>query len=289
MRLGSRIVSVALCLAASQAQAQSIDGLLSNVTDTLSDVTDVLIPGITNIRVGIGPVFSPAYEGSDDYNIKAAPLISLRYRDLVQVDNNQIRVNVFGSDSLFRSENFRAGPLVNIDFGRDESDSLDLAGLGDVGTSIELGLFASYSMGPARLRVRGRQDIASGHSGLTITTDLGVAIYRSERLAVTGSISTTWADGNYMDSYFGVTTVQSASSGLATFDATSTFKDISLAFGGNFAMSSQWALVGNIGYSKLLGDAKNSPIVAIQETPTIDQGVGSSNQFLGGLWAVYSF
>jgi outer membrane scaffolding protein for murein synthesis (MipA/OmpV family) len=87
---------------------------------------------------------------------------------LVQVDNNRIRVNVFGSDSLFRSDNFKAGPLVKLDFGRDENDNPDLTGLGNVRTSIEFGLFASYTIGPTRLRIRGQQDMASGHSGMSI-------------------------------------------------------------------------------------------------------------------------
>jgi hypothetical protein len=48
-----------MSFAVSQAQAQSIDGMLSNVTDTLSDVTDVMFPGVTNIRIGLGPVLAP--------------------------------------------------------------------------------------------------------------------------------------------------------------------------------------------------------------------------------------
>ena len=83
-----------------------------------------------------------------------------------------------------------------------------------------------------------------------------------------------------MDTFFSVTAAQSLTSGLAVYDATSAIKDISLAFGANYSVSDQWALVGNVGYSKLLSDAKSSPIVAVQ---------GSSDQFIGGLWAVYSF
>ena len=280
MRVGYGLVAAALGLSLSQAQAQTIDGLLSNVTDTLSDVTDVVLPGVTNVRIGIGPVLTPAYEGSDDYKVKAAPLISLRYRDIIRVDNNRIRINVFGRDSLIQSENFKAGPLARLDFGRDENDSVDLTGLGNVGTSLELGLFASYTLGPARLRVRGRQDVASGHSGMLITTDMGVAIYRSDRLAVTGSLSTTWADNDYMDAFFSVTAAQSLTSGLAVYDATSAFKDVTLAVGGDYAVSDRWHLVANVGYAKLLSDAKNSPIVAVQ---------GDSNQLVLGLYAVYSF
>ncbi len=280
MRLRYGLAATLLGLSLSQAQAQTIDGFLTNVADTLGDVTDVMLPGVTNIRIGLGPVLTPAYEGSDDYKIKAAPLISLRYRDLIEVDNNRIRVNVFGRDSLFNSRNFKAGPMARLDFGRDENDNPDLTGLGDVGTSLELGLFASYTMGPTRVRIRGRQDVASGHSGMLISTDLGVAIYRSDRLAVTGSLSTTWASDDYMDAYFSVTAAQALTSGLVVYDATSSFKDITLAFGANYAFTERWNLAGNIGYAKLLSDAKNSPIVAVQ---------GDSNQFFTGLFAIYSF
>lgn len=287
MRYRSRLAGMigacgigAMTLTATSAQAQSIDGLLDSVTDTIGDVTDVVFPGVTNIRIGLGPVVAPAYEGADDYKVKAAPLISFRYKDLVRVDNNRIRVNVFGSDSLFGSENFKAGPLLRLDSGRDESDSPDLAGLGDVSTGLELGVFASYTVGPTRARIRVQQDVLSGHSGMQIIGDLGVAIFRSDRLAVSGTLSSTWADGSYMQSFFGVNASQALASGLAPFAATSGVKDVSLALGSNYQISDQWALVANAGYSKLLSDAKNSPIVAVR---------GSSSQFIGGLFAVYSF
>ncbi|NKB44189.1 MAG: hypothetical protein GKS03_07895, partial [Alphaproteobacteria bacterium] len=240
-RLG--FVAALLCLGMPQARAQSIDGLLSNVTETIGDLTDVVVPGVTNIRIGLGPVFTPAYEGSDDYKIKAAPLISFRYRDLVQVDNNQIRVNVFGSDSLFRSERFKAGPILKLDFGRDETDSPDLLGLGDVGTNLELGIFASYTAGPVRARIRAQHDVISGHSGMRVIGDLGVAVYRSDRLAVTSNLSATWTDSSYMGAYFGVTAAQALASGLTAFTATSGLKDISLAFGANYQVTDTWAVV----------------------------------------------
>ena len=280
MRIYLTFAAALLAGSLNQAHAQSFDSLLSNVTETVSDITDAVLPGVTNIRVGLGPVIAPAYEGSNDYKVKAAPLISFRYRDLIQVDNNNIRVNIFGRDSIFESSNFKAGPLLKLDFGRDETDSPDLAGLGDVGTSLELGVFASYTIGPTRARIRVQHDVISGHSGMRVIGDLGVAVYRSNKLIVTSNLSTTWSDGSYMDSFFGVTAAQALASGLPVFDATSGLKDISLAFGSNYVVSEHWALVANAGYSKLLGDAKNSPIVAIR---------GSSSQFVGGVFAVYSF
>ena len=77
---------------------------------------------------------------------------------------------------------------------------------------------------------------------MLVIGDLGVAIYRSDRLAVSGTLITTWADGDYMDAYFSVTAAQSLASSLAVFDATSSLKDVSLAFGANYAVSDRWAL-----------------------------------------------
>ena len=270
----------AVVLSSSAARAQSLDGVLTNVTDTLSNVTDVLLPGVTNIRVGVGPVVTPAYEGSNDYKVKAAPVISFRYRDLIQVDNNHVRVNVFGADGLFVSDNFKAGPLLRLDFGRDENDSPDLAGLGNVGTSLELGVFASYTAGPARARLRIQQDVISGHSGMQVIGDVSIAIYRDERLTLTGTALSTWSDGDYMDSFFSVTAAQALASGLAAYDAGSGIKDIGVSFGANYFISDKWSLLGSAGYEKILSDAKNSPIVAVR---------GSSNQFSAGVFAIYTF
>lgn len=280
MRYRSGLAALIIACCASSAHAQSFDGLLDSVTDTIGDVTDVVLPGVTNIRIGLGPTVTPDYFGSNNYEVNAAPLISFRYRDLVRVDNNRIRVNVLGSETLFGSSNFKAGPLLRIDSGRDESDNVDLTGLGDVDLSLELGVFASYTAGPMRARIRLRQDVISGHSGMEIIGDLGVAVYRSDRLAVSSSLSTTWSDGSYMESFFSVNAAQAIASGLPVFDATSGLKDVSLAMGANYRVSDQWALVGNIGFAKLMGDAKDSPIVSVR---------GSSSQFTGGVFAVYSF
>ena len=143
MNLRCTLAALVLGMSVSQAQAQIFDDMLTTVSDSISDITDAVLPGVTNIRVGLGPSIGPEYEGSDDYNVGIKPLISFNYRDLIQVDNNNLRVNILGSDSLFPSKNFKAGPLLKIDFGRNENDSPDLTGLGDVDTSIELGIFAS--------------------------------------------------------------------------------------------------------------------------------------------------
>jgi len=196
------------------------------------------------------------------------------------VDNNNIRINVFGNDGLVRSKRFKAGPLLKVDSGRDQDDSDDLAGLGDIGTGIELGLFGSYSAGMTRTRIRWQKDIASGHSGTKIIGDFRVLVNQSEDLVLVGSIYSTWADNSYMNSYFGITPVQSQLSGLVEYDAGPGIKDVGAAFSAYYNFSEHWAFVANTGYTRLLGDAKNSPLVIER---------GSANQFSAGGFVVYRF
>jgi len=269
------------CFGMSQTHAQVVDSSLTTITDIISDVSDVVVPGnVTHIRFGLGPVYSPDYEGSDDYKIGVKPLISFRYRNLVHVDNNHIRINVFGHDALIPSIDFNAGPLVKIDFGRDETDNPDLTGLGDIGSSIELGVFASYTIGRTRVRIRLRKDVTGGHSGTEFGGDVRVVLYKAGSLAVIGSINSTWSDSDYMDSYFSINDIQALNSGLTVFNANSGLKDVRLALGASYLINLNWDIIANASYTRLLGDVRHSPIVKIR---------GSSNQFVAGVFAIYSF
>lgn len=274
------LASLVLGLNVSQAHAQRFDDLMTNLTDSFSDITEEVMPDVTNVRLGFGPAYSPDYEGSDNYGVSIKPLISFHYRDFLLVDNNNIRINLYGTNGLFKRNTFKAGPLLKIDFGRDESDNPDLAGMGDISTSVELGAFASYIIGPTRTRVRLTQDVTSGHSGMKVIGDVRAIIRQTERLTVIGAFISTWADNSYMESYFSVTPMQSQLSGMSEFNARSGVKDLSFTLAGHYSLSRNWAALTNIGYSRLLGDAKNSPLVDIR---------GSANQFSASVFASYVF
>ena len=274
------------CALSGTAQAQHLgnifnDNLFSEATGVVSDLMDTLMPGVTNIRIGLGPVMSPAYEGASKKDISVAPLISLRYKDLLQVDNNQIRVNVFGRDgALLQSSRFRAGPMVKIDFGRKEKDSPDLRGLGNVGTAFEIGAFVSYDLGPFRYRIRARHDLASGHKGTLADFDINLAVYRTKTVSIGAVLGTTWANSKYTNTFFGITAAQAKASGLPTYTAGAGLKDIAFSVGSEVKVTPSWAIVLNAGAERLLSKTKSSPLIAKR---------GNPNQFTLGAFGVYSF
>lgn len=271
--------------AAAPAQAQNFNDFATGMTDTLQAAIDLLPQEITNIRLGLGPSISPHYEGDNNYDVSVIPAISLRYQDLVEVNNNEVRLIAFNrflnADSgNVGGGNLRIGPTVSIDFGRDEDDSPDLVGLGGVGTSLELGAFVAYTQGRMRLRARARHDVIDGHGGGTLRLDAAYTVFQAAPVALGVNVTSTWATGNYMRSYFGVTPAQSAASGLPVYTPGSGFKDVGAEISANYMFASQWALVSNVGYKRLIGGASDSPLV---------QQRGSSNQLTFQTFLVYSF
>ncbi len=284
--LAAGFAAATLIAATSAAQAQSIERMATGLTDTLQSAIDLMPEGVTNVRIGLGPGVYSDYEGSSRYKVRPVPVISLRYRNLIEVDNNEIKLTALskvfqGGANMGGGNSLRFGPLVSVNFGRDESDSVDLRGMGDVSTSIELGGFVSYTLNnKTRFRVRARQDVAGGHNGFTVQLDASQTFIRDGRFALSGFVSSMFGSVNYMKSFFGVSPAQALLSGMPAFRPKSSFKDVTVGTNGSYAFNAQWSLVANASYERLLGDAAKSPLVAIR---------GSKDQFSVSTFVVYTF
>ena len=94
----------------------------------------------------------------------------------------------------------------------------------------------------------------------------------SERIEFIGRVGATYASGDYMDTYFGVTGAQAASSaaGLPAFDASSGFKDVHIELGAKVGLTHSLTLMLGGRYGRLVGDAADSPVIE-----TADQLSGS--------------
>jgi outer membrane protein len=94
---------------------------------------------------------------------------------------------------------------------------------------------------------------------------------------VSVALGTTWASDDYMESFFGISSTQSANSGLKTYDADAGIKDISLSMTAGYPLTNRWRLGGKVEYKRLVGDAADSPVVE------------DENQFLAGIGISYHF
>ncbi len=266
-----------LLVAALPARADFLDEAAEAITTGF----DILIPeefrvDDLDIKLGVGAGLAPDYHGADKHKFRVLPLIDANYRDIVRLTGSTLRV------SFYQTNNFRAGLLANYRSGRDEDDSPDLTGLGNVGKSWELGGFVQWRHNDLLLRGRVAADVASGHEGVVVTAQAEHGIWRSadERIAVLAGVSAMWASGNYMQSFFGVTPAQAQAASLPVFNAKSGFRDISGRVVSRWRLDGHWSLLGLLRYGRLLGDAAGSPLVKQR---------GSANQMVTGVGLSFNF
>jgi MipA family protein len=238
------------------------------------------------LRMGLGVGTVPDYTGSDEYTVIPLPNFELSYAGYA------LRSSRLGVEAdLVGITGLDAGPIIRYDRGRssDVDDSV-VALLPEVDGSVELGGFAGAgaplsvigleSASILAARVEYLQGLDGGHEGATAAASLSLISPVTDSLTLVSSLSTTYMSGNYADSYFDVTALGSAASGLPIYDAGASFRDLGVTFIANYELNENWSLNGVGSFTRLIGDAAASPIVAER---------GSSNQFLGGLGFSYTF
>ncbi len=252
--------------------------LAADIEETAAPVSD------WSLSVGIGGGLAPDYEGADEYKAIPLPLFDLRYNGMA------LRTSRFGLEAdLVPGEAFQAGPILRYNTGRD-SDVKDevVRLLPEVGAAAELGAFAATGLPLSVLgmdspsivtaRIGFIQGQSGGHEGLTIDGSLGLVTPVSDQLTIISALSATWMSNTYADSFFGVTPAGSAASGLAAFDPGSGIKDVGVTLIGSYEVTDAWSVTGIASYTRLLGDAADSPVVSQR---------GSANQLFGGLGISY--
>ncbi|MEN3149148.1 MipA/OmpV family protein [Neorhizobium sp. IRAMC:178] len=218
------------------------------------------------VTIGVGAVYLPEYEGSDEFEVQPFPLVSAQFGERVYLDTNGLTVD------LFETNGFRIGVTGGVEMGRKEDDSDYLRGLGDIDMGGVIGGIVSYESGPFGVYAKLDKTIG-GSEGLTGTFGAKVS-HRYERFIFSADVSGTWADDKHMESYFGVTSIQSAQSGLVEHEAKAGIKRVDLKGSITYMMTENWSVTGAGGAGFLLGDAKDSPIVKDDIQPFAMLGVG---------------
>ncbi|MDH3664338.1 MAG: MipA/OmpV family protein [Alphaproteobacteria bacterium] len=229
-----------------------------------------------DFTLGAGVGVAPDYEGSDDY--AAVPVLLARAAkdngQLVELRGTALRAN------LVPSSVFSAGPIVNYRFERDDVDEDAVDDLDDVDDAIEVGGFVGLGYQGWLARVTLTQDVNDAHDGTLLSLLAGYRAQLAPQWSLTTIASSTWADDDYMDTYFGIDAGDAAASGLDEFEAEEGFKDVGLTLRLAWSSGANWGVTANASYKRLLGDAEDSPVV---------DDVGDENQLFGSLALTYSF
>jgi outer membrane protein len=247
-----------------------------------SDLTIPIDTGTPNF-IGLGVGVYPDYIGSDDYSVGVAPVarVSLGGERFAQLFATDLKVN------LINHRNWRLGPELLYRFGRTDVDDPIVDKMDEIDGSLDLGLYGGYtwidaqeSRKRAGFDVWGLWDVSGVHEGATA----GIRVFGmypvAQPVTLAAGAATAWGSDNYTDTYFSVSSPDSIRSGLPVFSASSGMRDVRGWLLGMFHLSRNWHLAGGVVFSRLLGDASDSPIVSQR---------GSDNQWVFGAGLIYGW
>lgn len=260
------------------------------------DMPEMGAEDLTTVRLGIGGLVLPDFEGAKDHSVFPVPILEIRNWHRFNLSLRGLSYSLYRYQneevSEFKKIELRLEPTLSPSASREEDndflffsrgDSRYLRGLGDVDTGLDVGADLTLRTGPVQTRLSLRKEIAGGHDGFTAQLGLGTRIPFSERTRLGIEAATTWADDTYMDAFFSIDRRQAYRSIYHRYEADAGFKDASLALRLDHDFTDRVSLMSVVQYKHLLGDAADSPIV---EGPG-----GSEDQFtaLFGLTYKWTF
>lgn len=239
------------------------------------------VPGTASgewlVMVGAWTFAQPSFQGSDELAFGVQPIFNMRRRgtrEWLSLPTDH------GGATLFSTSNFRIGPSLKFVQKRDDNDHAALRGLGAVDWALEAGAFAEFWPTESfRTRLEVRRGF-NGHEGFVADLSADGVRRLGESWTLTAGPRLSFADGEYVNTYFSVSSAQAAASGLARFDAKGGLKSAGAGTSLTYQWTPQIATTGFAEYARLLGDAARSPIV---------QDRGAPDQLTVGIGVKYTF
>jgi outer membrane protein len=230
---------------------------------------------VEKFELGIGAGFAPDYEGSEDYEVVPLPYARADWASgqYVHLLANKLKGNVLPSDM------WSFGPMLQYISSRADVDNNRVDDMQNVDASVMLGVFGGVKIDRWNASIELRTDVADSN-GFLATLNGGYNLPINDQLRLGFGIFTTYADGDYMNTYYSVDSGDAARSGLKKKDADSGFKDVGLNLSADYDFYQNWSVMGILRYTRLVGDAEDSPVVDDE---------GDENQFFGGVLVKYAF
>lgn len=233
-------------------------------------------------RVAAGPGVLPEYEGSRHYEPVPYAEAQIYYGGYhVKINGLRLRANLVPHGPI------NAGPVMSFNRGRSSVSSDRVNRLGKINPALELGGFVEYlrrdpddPMSAARIRLAVRQDVTDSHGGMVATLRGTVQHHVFLGTVVAVSADASWASGDYMDTFFSVSEAGAERSGFSAFNAGAGVKNVGIALAMDQFLSRTWSVGARVHYSRLLGDASDSPVV---------DDAGSPDQVFATVVAGYRF
>jgi outer membrane scaffolding protein for murein synthesis (MipA/OmpV family) len=280
-RLAPAVAAAVLVAATAQAAEEEGEGLRQS-----AEAPGVVMPLRTAGRtwdasIGVVGSYAPEYAGAERSRFRVGPGFYVRWgrfsfatrsgfvtRSAEPGGRGGLRID------LSPSERWRVGLGLRYDFGRQETSSDALRGLGDVPSTLRVRLGTSYRLddgwsvgGSLTVDAFGR---GGGNQG---DVSVGKAWVLTPATSLAAGLAVGFAGDRYMQSYFGVTPAQAARTGYPVFEPRSGLRDVSLSASGRTELAHPWAVFYGASASRLLGPAAASPLTRQPGSWGVNAGV----------------
>jgi outer membrane scaffolding protein for murein synthesis (MipA/OmpV family) len=220
----------------------------------------------------------PAFSGSSEMKLKPNLAGFVRWDRITITGAGGFTTRV--QDDVERgidAEIVRRGKLkmnlsLRFDGGRDESNSGQLAGVGDVKPTVRARLGARWDFAPRwQLSVAASGDILGKNGGMTTTAGLSHTLPIDARQRVIFGVGITAGNARYMQTWYGITPEQSAASGYPVYQPGTGLRDIGVTATWRIDFDRDWAGFAGVAQGYLLGPAADSPL-ALKRSGTVISG-----------------
>jgi outer membrane scaffolding protein for murein synthesis (MipA/OmpV family) len=252
--------------------------------------TNLMPDGSRDMYIGVGALSAPRYDGARERHTLAMPVLQVEWSNGLFVAGQSLGMH------LSKEPAYEFGPLLALAARRDEdgnsgglgsvgertgtslhpstilppsvtSDGNRLTGMDIIHRRLLYGAFFNANLTP-QLRLANNLLYGAGNErdGLRLHTALqymlpDLATHHS--LVLSAGVSLVNAGQNR--TYFGVTQEEAARTGLAAYRPSGGVQDVRAGVRWNWSVSPSWMLTSGVQLTRLLGDAKDSPLV---ERPT---------------------
>ncbi len=271
-----KLFAVVLAVSGSAASAQ---------TPTTNPMPD----GSRDMYAGLGVVSAPRYEGADGRKTRALPVLQVQWSNGVFISGMSAGMHLSASPTV------EYGPLLAIHPRRTDAGSGDrigdvgfstllpgsvremmsrdnpLAGMDEIKMRPQAGAFFNYYLAPA-WRLTSSVLAGAGNDRNGVQGEIGIqrlALQLAPHHTVSVSAAASFANRAYQQSYFGVSASQSFITSNPEYYPEGGLKDVRLGARWNWVLSPSWMLTSSVQATRLMGDARHSPLVERPNNVTV--------------------
>ncbi len=240
-----------------------------SMTGAAAQIAADLTPsGDLSGRIGLGGQLEPAYSGARKLTVSPLPDVDLTYKKLFFLSSTD-GLGIYAVNT----ETIDFGPAIYFQRGRSQSDGPRLRGMGSIAWAPQARFDGEINIGPVNLSAFLGKDFA-GQQGVIAGVEIASALpLLTDKLYALPSVSANFGDSRYMQTWYGVSSIQSLRTGYAPYRPGTGLESVGAELKLAYLLTKNWVAFTRCKYDYLAQLAAKSPVVQRRGQPTVGAGV----------------